>query len=99
VVFMLKAKYPHIRLKHIFAYKPTSSYIRAGFDANLYPEMLDQYPDPCHIPRRNMWMAAQCDMAITYIEHANSRIHDPFDWLVGKKPVFNLGLYQPKNPE
>jgi len=99
VVFMLKAKYPHIKLKRIFAYKPTSSYIRAGFDANLYPDMLDQYPDSWHIPRRNMWMAGQCDVAITYIEHANSRIHEPFDWLVGKKPVFNLGLYQPKNPE
>lgn len=95
VVISLKSKYPHIRLKRIFAYSPTSSVPRRGFDANVYPEMLDQYPDSWHIPRRNLWMAAQCDLAITYIEHANSRIHEPFDWLVGKKPVFNLGAYQP----
>ena len=99
VVFMLKIKYPHIKLKHVFAYKPTSSRIRAGFDSNLYPEILDQFPDLWHIPRRNMWMAKQCDIAITYIEHANSRIHEPFDYLEGKKPVFNLGCYQPRNPD
>lgn len=97
VVISLKHQYPHIRLKHIFAYPPTHSTPRRGFDANVYPEMLDQYPDLWHIPRRNLWMARQCDLAITYIEHANSRIHEPFDWLVGKKPVFNLGSYQPPN--
>ena len=99
VVFMLKTKYPHIKLKHIFAYKPISSHVRAGFDSNLYPEMLDQFPDLWHIPRRNLWMAEHCDIAITYIEHANSRIHEPFDYLEGKKPIFNLGCYQPKNPD
>ena len=95
VVISLKCKYPHIRLKRVHAYRPTSSLLRRGFDAAIYPDMLDQYPDPWHIPRRNLWMAAQCDLAITYIEHAYSRIHEPFDWLSGKKPVFNLGAYQP----
>jgi len=99
VVIALKSKYPHIKLKRIFAYKPTSGYVRVGFDANLYPEMLDQFPDLWHIPRRNLWMAKQCDVAITYIEHANSRIHEPFDLLEGKKPLYNLGSYQPKNPD
>ncbi len=95
VVISLKCKYPHIRLKRIFAYSPASSIPRRGIDANVYPDILDQFPDSWHIPRRNLWMAAQCDLAITYIEHANSRIHEPFDFLVGKKPVFNLGAYQP----
>ena len=95
VVISLKCKYPHIRLKRIFAYSPASSIPRRGIDANVYPDILDQFPGSWHIPRRNLWMAAQCDLAITYIEHANSRIHEPFDFLVGKKPVFNLGAYQP----
>ncbi|MBR3795397.1 MAG: hypothetical protein IKK34_05145 [Clostridia bacterium] len=99
VVISLKARYPRIKLKHIFAYQPLSSHVRTGFDANLYPDMLEQFPGDWHIPRRNLWMAAQCDIAITYIEHANSRIHEPFDWLEGKKPVFNLGSYQPRQPE
>ena len=42
VVISLKTKYPHIRLKRIFAYSPTSSVPRRGFDTNVYPEMLDQ---------------------------------------------------------
>lgn len=95
VVISLKGKYPHISLKHVCAYRPTNNVLRRGFDANLYPEILDQYPDSWHIPRRNLWIAAQCTLAITYIEHAYSRIHEPFDALVGKKPVFNLGSYQP----
>ena len=99
VVISLKAKYPHIRHNRVYAYRPTSSYVRQGFDANLYPDLLDQFPDTWHIPRRNMWMAAQCDIAITYIEHANSRIHEPFDFIDGKKPILNLGVYQPTNPE
>jgi len=99
VVISLKVRYPHIRLRHIFAYRPTSAYVRQGFDSNLYPDTLEQYPDLWHIPRRNLWMAAQCDLSITYIEHANSRIHEPVDWLIGRKPVFNLGSYQPKNPK
>ena len=99
VVISLKAKYPHIRLKQVYAYRPKSDWPRRGFDGILYPDELDQYPDLWHIPRRNKWMASQCDMAITYIEHANSRIHEPFDILQGKKPLFNLGLYQPNNPD
>lgn len=59
VVISLKTKYPHIRLKRIFAYSPTNCIPRRGFDANVYPEMLDQYPDSWHIPRRNLWMAAR----------------------------------------
>jgi len=94
IVISLREKYPFIRHRRIFAYKPTSSYIRHGFDSNLYPDILDQYPDPWHIPRRNLWMAAQCDIAITYIEHANSRIHEPFDALIGQKTVYNIGAYQ-----
>ena len=99
VVISLKLKYPHIRLKQVYAYMPKSNALRRGFDGNIYPDMLEQFPDLWHIPRRNMWMAAQCDMAITYIEHADSRIHEPVDWLIGKKPVFNLGEYQLPNPE
>ena len=63
VVISLKTKYPHIRLKRIFAYSPTNCIPRRGFDANVYPEMLDQYPDSWHIPRRNLWMAAQCNLS------------------------------------
>lgn len=99
VVISLKSKYPQIRHKRVYAYRPTSSYVHQGFDANLYPDLLDQFPDTWHIPRRNMWMAAQCDIAITYIEHANSRIHEPFDFIARKKPILNLGVYQPANPE
>ncbi|MBQ7886544.1 MAG: hypothetical protein IJ313_06575 [Clostridia bacterium] len=99
IIISLREKYPFIRHRHVFAYKPASSYVRKGFDSNLYPDMLDQYPDLWHIPRRNLWMAAQCDVAITYIEHAGSRIHEPFDALIGKKPVYNLGSYQPRNTD
>lgn len=95
VVMQLRAKHPRVKLVHVLAYPPQYEGVRRGFDRRLYPKELDQYPDHWHIPRRNLWMAAQCDMAIAYVNHAESRIYEPLKWLDGKKLVINLGTYRP----
>ena len=97
VVASLKPEYPHIKNRLVYAYKPQYA-LRPTFDCDLYPDYLDDLADIRHIPQRNLWMAKQCDLMITYVEHANSRIHEPVDYMTGKKPVLNLGSYQPKNP-
>ena len=97
VVASLKADYPHIKHRLVYAYKPQYA-LRPTFDCDLYPNYLDVYPDKWHIPRRNNWMAEQCDLMITYVEHANSRIYEPLDHMTGKKPILNLGTYQPTSP-
>lgn len=96
VVISLKAQFPQIRLVQVYAYPPASDGLRAGFDSAFCPDILDSFPDKWRIPRRNLWMAKQCDMAIAYVEHAGSRIYEPLDALCGEKPILNLGGYQPK---
>jgi len=32
---------------------------------------------------------------ITYVEHSESKIYEPLDQMAGKKPILNLGVYQP----
>lgn len=95
VVSSIKAEYPHIRNRLVYAYKPQYA-LRPTFDCDLYPKHLDSYLDKWRISRRNKWMAEQCDLMITYVEHANSRIYEPLDHMTGKKPILNLGVYQPK---
>ena len=97
VVASLKAEYPQIKNRLIYAY-PAQYPPRPTFDCSLYPKHLNDYPDKWHIPRRNKWIAEQSDLMITYVEHANSKIYEPLDHMTGKKPILNLGAYQPKNP-
>lgn len=97
VVHSLKAEYPHIRNTLIHAYKPESDYVPRVFDGTYYPkELLDDLPDKWHIPCRNIWMADQCDLVIAYVNHADSRIYEPLDHVLSKKPIVNLGSYIPK---
>ncbi|MBR5288381.1 MAG: hypothetical protein IKU34_07295 [Clostridia bacterium] len=98
VVASLKPEYPHIKNRLVCAYKPQYA-PRPTFDSCFYPDHLDNYPDRWHIPCRNKWMAEQCDLMITYVEHADSKIYEPLDHITGKKPILNLGAYQPKNPK
>jgi len=93
----MKAEYPQIKNRLVYAYPPQYK-LRPTFDCDLYPKHLDAYPDKWHIPCRNKWMAEQCDLMITYVEHADSKIYEPLDHMTGKKPILNLGGYQPKNP-
>lgn len=97
VVISLKARYPQIVLRQVYAYPPQYPSLRRGFDSAFYPDILRTYPDHWHIPRRNLWMARQCDMAICYVEHAGSRIHEPLDWMQGRKRIVNLGVYLPSD--
>jgi len=97
VVSSMKAEYPHIKNRLIYAYTPQYT-LRPTFDCALYPKHLDDFADRRHIPQRNVWMAKQCDLMITYVNHANSRIYEPLDYMIGKKPILNLGVYQPQNP-
>ena len=97
VVASLKAEYPHIKHRLVYAYKPQYA-LRPTFDCDLYPQHLSDFADRRHIPQRNVWMAKQCDLMITYVNHADSRIYEPLDYMHGKKPILNLGVYQPKNP-
>lgn len=98
VVYSMKTEYPQIKNRLVYAYPPQYK-LRPTFDCDLYPTHLDTYPDKWHIPRRNQWMAEQCDLMITYVEHANSKIYEPLEHMIGKKPILNLGMYQPKNPD
>lgn len=97
VVHSLKQQYPGIRNTLIHAYKPENDYTPGMFDGTYYPaEALDTLPDRQHIPRRNIWMAEQCNLIIAYVNHAGSRIYEPLDHAFGKKPIVNLGSYVPK---
>lgn len=96
VVRSLKPQYPGIRNTLIRAYKPSAENPPHIFDGAYYPQELDSLPDSWHIPRRNIWMADQCDMAITFVNHAESRIYEPLDHLYNRKPMINLGTYVPK---
>lgn len=94
-VASLKAEYPHIIHRLVYAYPPQSP-IRPTFDNGFYPEHLQAFDAKRHIPQRNVWMAKQCDLMITYVNHADSLIYHPLDYMIGKKPVLNLGVYQPQ---
>ena len=94
VVHSLKIKYPQIKNTLVYAY-PTEQPLRQTFDRAIYPKHLGDYPDLWHIPRRNLWMAEQSSVMITYVEHAQSRIHEPLDHMMGEKQIFNLGTYYP----
>ena len=96
VVHDLKKQYPVIRNTLIYAYPPAGRTLPSEFDGSYYPEELDSLPDRWHIPRRNLWMADQCDMIIAYVNHAESRIYEPLDHVFGKKNTINLGSYEPK---
>lgn len=97
VVISLKAQYPQIRLVQIYAYPPSGSSLRRGYDRAFLPDILAGICDDTCIPRRNIWMAYQCDMIVGYVNHAESRIHEPIDRMIGRKPILNLGIYQPHN--
>lgn len=96
VVHSLKPQYPQIKSTLIYAYKPSNTYPPHIFDGTYYPQELDLLPDSWHIPRRNIWMADQCDLAITFVNHTESRIYEPLDHLYNQKPIINLGIYIPK---
>lgn len=95
VVISLKPLYPQIKLTQVYAYPPTGSTLRRGFDRAFLPSILADICNNTCIPRRNIWMAYHCDMIIAYVNHAESKIHEPIDRMHGRKPVFNLGIYQP----
>lgn len=97
VVISLKAQYPQIRLVQVYAYSPSGSSLHRGFDRAFLPDILDNISDHTCIPRRNIWMAYHCDMIVGYVNHAESKIHEPLDRMIGRKPVLNLGIYQPHN--
>lgn len=95
-VHEIKRRYPDILHCRVYAYPPNNSRIPERFDRAFCPDYLSEFPDKWRIPRRNIWMAQQCDMAITYVNHAESRIYEPLDWmLTAHKPFYNLGIYQP----
>lgn len=95
IVMSLKPKYPYIRLVQVYAYPSSGSTLRRGFDRAFLPDILSDICDNTCIPRRNIWMAYQCDMIIAYVNHAESKIHEPIDRMYGRKSIFNLGIYQP----
>lgn len=98
-VLSLKMPYPHIRLRLVCAYPPTQSKpLWVGFDNAFFPDALAGLPSKQHIPKRNLWMAERCDLIIAYVEHASSGIYKPLLHVYGKKPILNLGAYQPKLP-
>ena len=96
VVASLREAYPAIRSTLIYAYPPQYPYTPRLYTGTYYPKELTPLPDKWHIPRRNIWMADQCDIAIAYVNHADSRIYQPLDHICGKKPIVNLGCYVPK---
>ena len=96
VVYDLKRQYPEIRNTLIDAYPVAHKTLSHVFDGSYYPKELDSFPDLWHIPRRNKWMADQCDMIIAYVNHAESCIYEPLDHVFGKKNIINLGCYEPK---
>ncbi len=98
VVYSMKGEFPHIKHRIVCAYQPQYPPRRA-FDGEIYPKHLDNFSDKSRIPRRNMWMAENCDIIIAYVEHAGSRIYEPIRAMTGKKIIFNLGAYKPPRPE
>lgn len=97
-VAQLKEEYPHIILRLIRAYPPKYSGTPTPFDSSHCPSFLDQFPGKWRIPRRNLYMAEQCDLAICYVTHAESTIHEPLDHIFKEKPIINLGDYQAREP-
>ena len=96
VVASLRKEYPTIRSTLIYAYPPQYPYTPRVYTGTYYPKELTPLPDKWHIPCRNIWMADQCDVAIAYVNHAESKIFEPLDHLCGHKPIINLGCYTPK---
>ena len=60
-------------------------------DASIYPEGLEDVPKRFAVSRRNMWMARNCDMAITYIEHDWGGAYQAYRAIGKEKTVFRVG--------
>ena len=96
VVAELKEKHPQICSRMVYAYPPVHA-PDSWFDQAFCPDILDEYELKARIPRRNIWMTEECDMAITYVNHDESRIHEPLDHMLKLgKPMVRLGGYEPR---
>ena len=96
VVNEAKREYPYILHRLVYAYPPVHG-PDACFDQAFCPDILNEYEYRARIPKRNLWMAEQCDMAITYVNHDESTIYQPLDHMYQMEKAFvRLGDYEPR---
>lgn len=61
------------------------------YDAMIYLEGLENVPKRFAISRRNQWMAQNCDMSITYVNHNLGGAYQACKTAKRYAMVFNLG--------
>ena len=92
----LQREYPHIQLKLILAYLPTGhDPLSNSYDQTIYPEGLELVPRRYAISRRNRWIVSNCDILITYVNHAYGGAHAAYK--LAKKAgrtIMNLGCLE-----
>ena len=92
-VFKFKREHPDIEIVYVRAYLPTDGEKLSEFyDTSIYPEGLETVPRRFAISRRNLWMAKNCDIAITYINRDYGGAYQAYRTAKNKrKIVMNLG--------
>lgn len=92
----LKKEYPQIQLIRILAYLPvTHEDWTDYYDGTIYPEGLEVVPRRFAIRKRNDWMAQNCDIAITYVNHDFGGAYQAWKKAMRQgKEIYNLGTYE-----
>mgnify|MGYP003316128498 CR=1 FL=1 len=93
VLKRLKKELPHIRIFLILAYLPEKKdLLSAVYDGTIFPEGMEVGPRRFAITKRNIWIAKNCDILITYLDREYGGAYSAYK--VARKQgkmIYNLG--------